>query len=132
METIPWSTIIQIVTFVASLFAVYWKMDKKLCNHDEKITEIRNKTVLIDEFKLEIEKIKLTNTYTTQVVKEILEPITEKMIKNLTDYVDIKIGVMNREIEDIKLSNLEFKHDLKNTLTEFKEHTEKIIEKIVK
>lgn len=73
------------------------------------------------DFSLDIEKLKQREGYEKEIVQSILTPLVEKISLNLTDYVDIKVGVLTKEIEDIKLSNLEFKDTVRDFMKEFKE-----------
>ena len=66
-------------------------------------------------------------TYQTAIIKELLEPITKQISLSLQEYVDIKTGILTKEVEMIRQDNLQFKTDLHKMLQDFKEHTEKII-----
>lgn len=84
----------------------------------------------LEEHKIKLIEITKDKQYENQIVTDILTPAIDKMNTKLLEYVDLKIRLVTQEVEQIKTENLNFKIDLKEILKEFKDHTEKTIDRL--
>jgi hypothetical protein len=84
----------------------------------------------VDDHKIKLIEISKDKQYENQIVNDILTPAIDKMNGKLLEYVDLKMRLVTQEIEQIKTENQNFKNDLKEMLKEFKDHTEKTIDRI--
>jgi hypothetical protein len=138
--------VISLVTVIVGIVGVYWKLVLKIQalriqfnTLKEEFDEHKKQTpICLKNFEDMNKSIALLQTeerikeqYQTQIIKDLLAPMIKDITATLSEYVDIKTGVITREVEYLKTENVEFKKDIKELFIDFKEHTEKMIDRLV-
>jgi len=140
--TIILFVIVQTITIVG----FFYKIMKKQSDTNKDVKQLR---LEVDEYKeikpncfkkfdeldtsvkLISQSEELKQKYMGEMVREILAPVVEKMNAQMIEYVNTKTGLMLREAEQMKEDNMAFKNDLKDLFREFKDHTEKSIDRLI-
>lgn len=130
-ELIKYSPIIFYIIGAIGLFINFRVSMSKQQDDINQLKECSNAMKLdVEDHKIKLVEIHKDKQYENQIVNDILTPAIDKMNGKLLEYVDIKIRLVTQEVEQIKTENQNFKSDLKEMLREFKEHTEKTIDRI--
>ena len=110
------------------------KIELNNAQTQEEIKNIKNDMLhlveCVESQKIKLVEINKAKEFESQVINELLSPVIDKLNYKLTEYVDLKMRLVIQEIEQIKAENQNFKGDLKEILKDFKDHTEKIIDKL--
>lgn len=126
----------QIIFYIIGAIGLFINFRIKLSKQQDDINQLKecSTTMKIDveDHKIKLIEINKDKQYENQIVNDILTPAIDKMNGKLLEYVDLKMRLVTQEIEQIKTENQNFKNDLKDMLREFKEHTEKTIDRISK
>lgn len=98
------------------------------------VTPICNKK--FEDLRLDINRLQteenMKHEYQTQIVEKILQPVLKEMNDKIVLYVDTKIGVLNKEIESIRVDNIQFRTEVKEIIKDLKEENNRSIDRIVK
>lgn len=137
---------IEIFFFLSGLLGVYYKVKYEVKKNttdisslDDRITEHCKETTIcnkrFENLTLDIAKLQteenMKTEYQTQIVEKILQPVLKSMNDSMRDYVDVKTGVISKEIEALKLDNMQFKSEVKSIIQELKEENSKSIDRII-
>lgn len=123
-----------IIFYIIGAIGLFINFRIKLAKQQDDINQLKecsNAMKLdVEEHKIKLIEINKDKQYENQIVNDILTPAIDKMNGKLIEYVDIKLRLVTQEVEQIKQENQNFKSDLKEMLKEFKEHTEKTLDRI--
>lgn len=130
-QLIKYSPIIFYFLGVIGIFINFRIKFSKIIDDINQLKECSNTMIKdVEDHKIKLIEINKDKQYENQIVTDILTPAIDKMNNKLLEYVDLKMRLVTQEIEQIKTENQNFKSDLKEILKEFKEHTEKTIDRI--
>jgi len=132
-ELVKYSSIIFYIIGAIGLFINFRIKLAKQQDDINQLKECSNSLKLdVEDHKIKLIEINKDKQYENQIVNDILTPAIDKMNGKLLEYVDLKMRLVTQEIEQIKIENQNFKSDLKDMLREFKEHTEKTLDRITR
>ena len=125
-----------IIFYIIGAIGLFINFRIKLAKQQDDINQLKECSttmkVDVEDHKIKLIEINKDKQYENQIVNDILTPAIDKMNTKLLEYVDLKMRLVSQEIEQIKTENQNFKSDLKDMLREFKDHTEKTIDRITK
>lgn len=123
-----------IIFYIIGAIGLFINFRIKLSKQQDDINQLKECSttmkVDVEEHKIKLIEINTDKKYEDQIVNSILTPAIDRMNTKLIEYVDIKLRLVTQEVEQIKQENQNFKTDLKDMLREFKEHTEKTLDRI--
>ena len=138
------SDLIIVVGGIIAIFKIFNKqsertllVETKLKNVTEKFEKYEEQSpICMQEFsniKSNIQDVlhkeELYQAGIEKVITAIVNPINDIMRKDLRDYVDIKTGILVREIEVMKEDNIRFKDEIKVI---FEENLNRLVDVIIK
>ena len=127
---------IEAIVLLISVVSLYWKMKLEIRGLQLEYKDLKDCPKKLEELTLIVSDLKteesLKEKYQTQIIKDLLTPVIKDITENLSEYVDVKMRIIMKEVDYIKQENLNFKNDVKELFKEFKEHTEKTIDRLAK
>lgn len=137
---------IEIFIFLVSGIGLYYSNKYQVQKNTEDIKKLEDELTehmkeapkcykRFEQIQLDIQKLateeEMKETYQKQIVSDILTPILKEMNDNIKTYVDIKSGILTREIEMLRTDNQLFKREIKDYLKELKNENRDSIKQIV-